>query len=222
MTAVSDARSQRSTLFSHFVLMARGSLVLWGTMAALAVLGTGCLVTDNPQVQAPPLRGPFLNSFNPSTFRILSVRRPLASSVIVPMSFEVWSDDGGSSPRVFFQRDFEVASTEDRIARKGKNLAIIEGIGLGEFDQPRSISTLITIGAEVGVGCHSITAVVTYNFDTVEWLPVPGSRWESATWWIDVGDIGETGANVISTCPEIGVVVDAGDDGAPVDARGGS
>jgi hypothetical protein len=194
-------------------------------LVALALTSSGCFVSDNPDVQAPPLRGPFLSSLIPSSFRVIEVSDSPSSQYSrqnTTVSFQLWSDDGGNTPLLFVQRDFDVSPPETGTTRRNKSLILAQPIPPGDFDHPRIITASFPMTNDVSAGCHSVTAIVAYDFELDQWVPRPGSRWESVTWWLDVGAVGAGGGNnIISTCPEIGGPLDAGAEGSADGEEGG-
>jgi hypothetical protein len=86
------------------------------------------------------------------------------------------------------------------------------------FDQPVEVSTLpFTLPASLTPGCHTITLVVTHDYDALSERVDPNEAFDSRTWWIDVKDANGNSATLDSCFGAVAgkTGVDAGAEAGP-------
>lgn len=67
------------------------------------------------------------------------------------------------------------------------------------FDEPVEISTLpFTLPASIAPGCHTITLVVTHDYDALAERVSPNEAFDTRTWWLDVKDANGNSATLDS------------------------
>lgn len=183
----------------------------------MIVGGPSCLVTQAIEYEVPPLRGPFIldgnvmnrqgeyersPSLEPiggsgqlasySPWQILSIdpsEDALNPYPQLRIRAFVRSDDGDRPLQYFVFLDYEQAEwsspTKRRMARlfaKAAPPGTFDDISLLETDPFQLPPTLLP-------GCHSVTLIVTHDYDWFEEQPIlDDGRTAIRTWWLDIKD----------------------------------
>ena len=218
LTALSEPTTAEHPKSRHLSRVARLSLCL---LVPAALGGLSCLVTTSPDFAKPVRTPPFLTNLSPAPYVIQSIRSFPTTPKSYPtltISFEVVSEDlQSSSLQGLLWLDFQGFGSTDVPVRVGT----VPKIPPGHFPSaPRDlIKAEFAFDSTVPPGCHSVTLVVTHEFDNPLALrprPVDENDVATATWWYDVDDDGPP--DLLHSCVVRGG--STGDAGTDADAGG--
>lgn len=203
-TRTSRARGGRTRDFAARRRVARSWLVLPTTCLGIA----GCLVTSTTQFAEPELRGPFIVSADPPSFKVIPISNAdVAAGRPVTLTLTVRSDDAGQVLQTILFQDYRGFSGETGVDGKRVTFAFANP---STFDDPRDISVSYTPVPPIADGCHSITAIVTHGYDTQHEQLTQAAALQ--TWWISVGEPGAAPLDCYGVV-EPPPASDAGDEG---------
>lgn len=170
--------------------LARPSLLMVVTMA---LLGAGCMVTGSPDFAEPKTTAPFLTAQNPVTWAVKVVNGvgSPAQFALDRVSFRVLSEDLNRKLLAALVLDYRgfVKPTDD----KPMDFPPVKEIDPGHLD-PNDMSSqrivdmdyLLPTGTKAG--CHSLTVIVTHDFEATTINPSSDTDYATLTWWLAVQD----------------------------------
>ncbi len=180
--------------------------VAWVSLLAgvvLAAVPPSCLVAQSTTFPVPDARGPFIIDVDPPAYAVVALEaNDLRSGRPTSLTLTVRSDDEGQPLEVLLFEDYRGGGTGRRVT-----FAFAQP---DTFDTPRDVHIAYTPSETLSVGCHSVTALVTHNYDT-EREQVTSAR-ALATWWLSVGD-GQGGAVPMNCYGTVPAAPGAGDGG---------
>jgi hypothetical protein len=143
----------------------------------------GCLVTDNPEFQAPATLPPFLSNLSPPTSRILVIPRKPGTTAPekdyvqnTEISFDIRSED--------LQRPLWGSVYLD-FPKPSKIAICLFSPSTGTINKARRENCTLAIPSSVESGCHSITALVSHSASIITGR-IEGDL-DTATWWAQIG-----------------------------------
>lgn len=180
LTPMSGRRAPTPRESPEISPLARNWLLALGMVASAA----GCLVTSSTQFAEPEVRGPFIVSVDPPTFKVIPVTTAdVAAGRPITLTLTVRADDAGQVLQVILFQDYKGFSGTSGVDGKRVTFAFSNP---DTFDATRDISVSYTPSPPLASGCHSITAIVTHGYDTQhERLTQPAAL---QTWWLSVGE----------------------------------
>lgn len=203
-TRMSRPDGEQARGFAGRARLARSWLPLFVVTSAAA----GCLVTSTTQFAEPEVRGPFIVSADPPSFKVIPISSAdVAAGRPLTLTLTVRSDDAGQVLQTILFQDYRGFSGESGVDGKRVTFAFANP---STFDDARDISVSYVPVPPISDGCHSITAIVTHGYDTQhERLTQPAAL---QTWWISVGEPGAAPLDCYGVV-EPPPASDAGDEG---------
>ncbi|MFO0662124.1 MAG: hypothetical protein U0165_20170 [Polyangiaceae bacterium] len=164
-------------------MRAAHSLVSRLLVGSLAWLAHGCLITSTTDFAAQPKSPPFLNGFSASP--------PIDEFVVVATT---QTDPLSFSAQVRAEDEGEPLDAKLVIDAASAQPGLVDFLRLapGTFNQARTISlswqpSAAIGGQSVAPGCHTITMIVTHQYQLDSFLPADASDADQLTWWVLVG-----------------------------------
>lgn len=180
-------------------------------LIALLMSTAGCLVTSTPEFDPPEQTAPFLiaSSADPDNRRVIR-----AESDVEPLKFSasVLSEDAGERVRVSLLVDYGVPNPLTGHVFQDAE-AFNQPLPPGTLaDGPRRITASLVPALRMpSPGCHTVTMMVTHEFDPVSGCPVSKADSSYLVWF--VYKCGDTGcpptvdlcpaADPTVTCPDV-------------------
>lgn len=219
LTRMSQPKAPEAPHFRHLSRLARASLCL---LAVVALGGPSCLVTTSPDFAQPERTPPFLTNLSPPPWQIQTIRSAQGATTgyePAAITFSVVSEDLQSPLRAALLLDFQGPGQPYEIPPLAFNLDITPG----HLPDPRHVPDMsFFLSPSVAKGCHSVTLIVTHEFDNPMFQPRyirPTNEVDvaTATWWYQVGIDSANPSLDITTCTSA-----PGDAGAEAGDAGGS
>jgi hypothetical protein len=171
--------------FAQIRRLAQTSLCVISAMVTVVPVAS---CSSTPSERATP---PYLSAVVPDPFHIWSISRISAATAGPPafptesIAFDVVSEDLGNNLQAAVALDYQgLASTKGVVV--GQNTSIPPG----HLDdpEPRHVEMSFTVPAGTSPGCHSLTLIVTHEFQPFTLVPVLARDAAYAVWWLDVDD----------------------------------
>jgi hypothetical protein len=184
MTPMSGSGVLKSLNIADLTGLAQRSLI---TLAIMALGASGCLVTDSPEFKEPRRTPPLVIDLNPSPFDLYpleNIAKASGGRAFKPLDlyFYVVSEDLQQPLHVLFLLDYK------RPGFPTGRLLYQTTIPAASLDSPpRKVTCNAAFQADVLDGCHSVTALVSHEFENLEPKQKNPLDLAIATWWFMVG-----------------------------------
>lgn len=171
-------------------------------VVALAIVGSGCLVTSSPEFSAPHLTPPYITALNPFPWQIQTVtsRNSTPPSYdTFTVRFDIVSEDlNGLGPQAALLLDFQGPEST------AEQLGDLKQLPPGHLTSPCECPEMPCICSPaprhvewspvtlpprpLASGCHSITAIVSHRFVGFQPVPMIEGDIATVTWLFNLDD----------------------------------
>ena len=186
-TTLSDLDAKPASKLAGLSVLARASLYL----APIALLGgASCLVTSSPEFTRPKRTPPFLTSLAPDIYKFQKVTSagPLVGFNSQTVSAYVVSEDLGDDLEAVLVQDYQGSGNIEPVPVLLKDIVIEPGHA--DRARPIGVGGSITFSflSTIRPGCHSVTLIVTHQFDGRSFSPKPAVCPQPPECQVDAGN----------------------------------
>jgi hypothetical protein len=146
--------------------------------------GLGCLVIDSPDFSAADAAGPYLRSISPTTYQ-LHVEDLVEAAGEHRLTFEVLSEDLNQPQQLQSAVVLDFPGFGVPYADQLEHRLAQAPIRQGHLPTPRQVDVTFNSLAIYALGCHSVTLIVSHEFDSNSLTIKPAHEGDVATltWW---------------------------------------